>query len=220
MRSNKISERLKNRKIIITAGGTVEPIDPVRYIGNHSSGKMGIALANAFSKYCNNVILIYSNINITIPKKIKALPVKTVKQMHEKIKKHLTKDSILIMSAAVSDFKVKSISKTKIKKNKKITLELVPCIDILKTLSKTKTKKNIFIGFAVETGKIINNARIKLIEKKLDLIVANPVDKSNDPFGSDHNKVYLIDKDQSIELPRMKKTEIAREILKFVCKTI
>ena len=220
MKSNDIRDKLKKRKIIITAGGTIEPIDPIRYIGNFSSGKMGIAAAQAFSKHSNNVVLIYTNVNIPIPAGIKSIPVKTVKQMHDAIKNQMTKTSILIMSAAVSDFKVKKISKTKIKKNKKVFLELIPTMDILKTLSKIKSKQNILIGFAAETDNIINNARDKLVRKKLDMIIANPVNKTNNPFGSDYNKVFFIDRDKHTEYPRMKKNTIAREILKYVYNKI
>lgn len=220
MKSNDIRNKLKKRKIIITAGGTIEPIDPIRYIGNFSSGKMGIAAAQVFSEYSNNVVLIYANVNISIPAGMKSIPVKTVKQMHNAIKNQMTETSILIMSAAVSDFKVKKISKTKIKKNNKIFLELIPTMDILKTLLKIKKKQNIFIGFAAETDNIINNARGKLVKKKLDMIIANPVNKANYPFGSNYNKVFFIDRNKCIEFPRMKKNIIAREILKYICNKI
>ncbi len=124
------------------------------------------------------------------------------------------------MNAAVSDFKVKKISKNKIKKRKKLILELVPTIDILQNISQIKGKENIFIGFAAETKDIINNARKKLIKKKLDMIVINPVNKTNYPFDSDYNRVYFMDNNKCVKLPGMKKTAVAQEILKYICNKI
>lgn len=219
MKLNKDLTKLKNRKIIITAGGTIEPIDPIRYIGNHSSGKMGIAIAKAFSKISNNVVCIYGNVREKLPKNIKCISVGTVKEMYDSIIKNLTKDAVLIMSAAVSDFKVKKVSRSKIK-NKTMCLELVPTIDILKSISKRKSNNNFFAGFAVETEDVVKNAEDKLDKKRLDLIVANPVNKDHNPFGSDDNKVYFVSKEKVSEYPVMKKTKIAKELLKYVCRHI
>jgi len=215
-----IKRKLKNRRIIVTAGGTIERIDPVRFIGNFSSGKMGIEIAKAFRKYSKNVFLIYGNVSYKIPKNIFAEKALTPFEMFKKIKEYLTEDSILIMSAAVSDFKVLKVHRKKIKKKKRINLTLVPEIDILKELSKLKSEKNFFVGFAVETENFIKNAKRKLIEKKLDMIILNPIDKENYPFGSDYNKVFIIDKNSIIKLPKEKKSFIAKIILKRIADEI
>lgn len=207
---------LKKRKIIITAGGTIEPIDPVRYIGNYSSGKTGIALANFFSKYSDNVVLIYANTDKKPLARVRSISAITVIRMHEAIKKELTKDAVLIMSAALSDFKIKKKSEKKIKRRNKLMLEFVPTTDILRSLAKIKTKNNFFIGFAVESSNIIKNAREKLTGKKLDVIIANPVNSSNFPFGSEYNHIYIIDKKNCTEYKKIKKTDIGEKILKYL----
>lgn len=219
MKSNSIIKKLSNRKIIITAGGTQEPIDLIRYIGNYSSGKMGIALANVFSKYSDKVVLIHGHITVPVPGHIRTCCVQTVNEMYKAVNKHITKNAVLIMAAAVSDFKVKKIFKKKIKK-KAVILELIPSIDILQRLAGKKQKSNFFIGFAVETDNIIENAREKLKKKKLDLIIANPVNRQNNPFGSDYNKVYFVTENECREFPKMKKSHIAKEVLKYICEAL
>ncbi len=209
---------LKNRKIIITAGGTIEPIDAVRYIGNFSSGKMGVAFVKVLKNITDNIVLIYGNINISLPafsKNIKAL---TVEEMYKRIKEELTEDAILIMAAAVSDFKVKKVAKNKIKKSKKIILELIPTRDILKSLARYKKERNYFIGFAAETEDLIENAKRKMKEKKLDMIIANSITKDNNPFNSDYNSVTVITKDNIINLSKNKKIYIARKIISILMK--
>lgn len=210
--------KLTNRKIIITAGGTLEPIDPVRYIANHSTGRMGIELAQVFKKYSRNVVLIYARISVPLPKDVRSIPVSTVSDLYKTVKQEMTDNSILIMSAAVSDFKPANIQPLKIKKKKEIKLKLVPTIDILKSLAKSKKRDNIFIGFALETNDLIQNALKKLNEKKLDLIVANVFNKKNNPFGQGNSKVYLMNKEEIKELPEINKTQIAKEIFKAVLK--
>jgi len=216
----KAKKILKQKKIIVTAGGTIQPIDPVRFIGNFSSGKMGVAIAKEFRKYTKNVILIYGNISTKLPYNTVNIKAITVNDMYFAIKKHLTDNSILIMSAAVSDFKVKKFSKTKIKKNKTISLSLVPTLDILKTLSKYKKPNNFFVGFAVESKNLIKNAKKKLVEKKLDMIVANPITLENYPFGSDYNQVYFITMEKVEKLPRMRKGKIAKLLVKEIINEI
>ncbi len=220
MKSNNIKNKLKHHPIIVTAGGTIEPIDPVRYIGNFSSGKMGIAIANEFCKFTSNVTLIHGHITVSVPKNIQAISTRTVEQMYRAIQKNLTPQSILVMAAAVSDFKVAQIKNQKIKKSKSINVKLVPTIDILKTLSRQKKTKNFFVGFAAETNKLIIHSQKKLKDKKLDIIVANPITKKNYPFGADVNKVYFITSQQIIELPLKKKTVIAKELVQFIAQLI
>jgi phosphopantothenoylcysteine decarboxylase/phosphopantothenate--cysteine ligase len=217
MQKKEIINKLKSWRVIVTAGGTIEPIDPVRYIGNHSSGKMGMAIAKVLSRISNDLILIHANMTEKIPENIKSIQSLTVKDMHDAIKKNLKKKTILIMAAAVSDFKIKKASDSKIKKGSKLTLELVPTIDILKSIGKNKTKDQIFIGFAAETENIIKNAQLKLKTKNLDLIIANPIDTKHNPFGNDLNKVYFIGKNLNKEFPLLKKVKIAHEIIHHIC---
>jgi len=216
----KAKKILKNRRVIVTAGGTIEPIDPVRYIGNFSSGKMGVAIAKEFRKYTKNVILIYANISVQVPKNIISIRALTVDEMLKNIQKHLDSNAILIMAAAVSDYKVDKVSQSKIKKNKSINLKLIPTTDILKEISKDKSKNNFFIGFAAETENVIKNAKKKLKEKRLDMIVANPINKKNYPFGSDYNKVYFITDKEVEELPMLSKERISELLLRRIIDEI
>ncbi len=207
---------LNDRKIIITAGGTIEPIDAVRYIGNFSSGKMGIAFVKNLLKINKNIVLIHGNITVNLPKASRNIYTQTVREMYDAVRRELTDNTLLIMTAAVSDFKVKTFKKKKIKKQKKLVLELIRTIDILKKLSKYKTKNNFFIGFAVESSNLIKNAKNKLNRKKLDMIIANPIDDKNNPFGSNYNKVTIITKDKIIDLKRMKKEAIVKKIIRLL----
>ncbi len=220
MKYNEIRNKLKGRKVIITAGGTIEPIDPVRYIGNFSSGKMGIALASAFSSYTKNLVLIYGHITKKIPSKMKSIQATTVRDMYHKIKKEMTTNGILIMAAAVSDFKVKKSYSQKIKKSKRLQLTLIPTLDILKELSKHKTQNNIIVGFAAETHHLIPHAKKKLWDKKLDLLIANPVTKEHYPFGSNENKIHVITKDRIEEWPLMPKQAIAKKLIHSIINLI
>lgn len=216
----KAKKVLKDKKVIITAGGTIQPIDPVRFIGNFSSGKMGIAIAREFRKYTKNVILIYGNISIKLPARVHCIKAITVEDMYSAIKNYFSDTTVLVMAAAVSDFKVAKFFKSKIKKQKKITLTLVPTIDILKQLSKHKKRSNYFVGFAAESKDVIKNARQKLNEKNLDMIVANPVTKRNYPFGSDFNQVYFITNLKIEKLPVMKKNRIAKLLVRRIVDEI
>ncbi len=208
------------RKVIVTAGGTIEPIDPVRYISNRSSGKMGIAIAKYFKRFFEKVILIYGKIEIPLPASLKkeSIKIETGEQLYKAIKKELTDDSILIMAAAVCDYKPELFSEKKLKKRGIITLKLIPVRDILLSLAEEKKRNNIFIGFAAETEELIKNAEKKLKEKKLDLIIANKIYKKGYPFGSDYNRVVFITEKEKIRFPELKKEEIAKEIYKFLKK--
>ncbi len=216
----KAKKVLENKKIIVTAGGTIQPIDPVRFIGNFSSGKMGIAIAREFRKYTKDVILIYGNISVRVPKRVHCIKTITVNDMYSAIKKHFSDNTILVMAAAVSDFKVKKFFKSKIKKQREITLTLVPTIDILKQFTKLKKQDNYFVGFAAESKDVIKNAKQKLKEKNLDMIVANPVTQENYPFGSDFNQVYFITKHRVEKLPVMKKNRIAKLLVRRIVDEI
>lgn len=200
----------------MTAGGTVEPIDPVRFIGNFSSGKMGLAIAGEFRRYTSRVLLVHAGMKVPVPRGLRALQALTVDDMYKALRTRLRPDSILIMSAAVSDYRVSRVRNRKMKKGHGRVLKLEPTIDILQELSRKKREENIFIGFAAETENTERNARAKLIKKGLDLIVANPVNRKNNPFGSDSTRVYFISRDRTTAFSRISKARIAGELIKAV----
>ena len=216
------NKNLKNYKFIITAGGTQEPIDPVRYIGNHSSGKMGIAILKAALKTHCKITFVYANITEQLPKgSYKKFYTPTAKDMYETLKKEFTPNSILIMAAAVADFKVKKIQKNKIKKENlsSLNLELVPNRDILKSLSRIKTNQKL-IGFAAESQSLLENAQKKLKAKKLDMIIANDISNPDIGFGSDYNQVYFITKSDYFKSERISKNKLGEMILKSIQKLL
>ena len=205
-----------NQKIIITAGATFEPIDPVRFIGNYSSGKQGIAIAELFYNLGAEVILIASNISelINLPKQ-NIIRVKTALAMFEEIEKHLSSTDIFIATAAVADFKPKNITKSKIKKSSTKpfnNLELIENIDILKTIANHQNRPKIVIGFAAESDDLIKNAQTKLQAKNCDLILANNIN-DGEIFGSNYNQITLLDKSGKVEnWQKMTKVEVATKL--------
>ena len=205
---------LKNEKILITAGGTHEAIDPVRYITNRSSGKMGYALARVALARGADVILVSAPTNLPSPAGSKIINVLSASQMREAVLKNLPESTIIIKAAAVSDFKPKKESYAKIKKDGKepITLELEKTPDILHEVGKKKGKR-LLVGFAAETENLIKNAQKKLKEKNCDLIVANDVTQNEAGFNSDTNIVKLIDRNGKIkDLPKLSKEVVAEKI--------
>lgn len=206
-------KNFKNIKFIVTAGPTIEYIDPVRYISNRSSGKMGIAIAEYASRNGGDVILV-GNISSAQKKIYEHIRIESALEMLNILKEHIAKYDILIMAAAVADFKVKEMSYEKIKKGKGLILELEENPDILKELSKLKREGQVFVGFAAESGEHIENAKKKLIEKNLDLIVFNNVLRKDIGFDSDYNEVVLIFRNNDeLHIPKMKKSEIASIIV-------
>ena len=220
---------LKGQDVLVTAGGTREALDPVRYLSNRSSGRMGYALAEAARQRGATVTLIAANIQLPAPLDIKVVKVESAGGMLEAVLDYYNNASLVIMAAAVADFKPsaletgrrQTISKmslaTKIKKSKqKIKMVLEPTVDILKTISQQKGRKGRrLIGFALETDNLLANAEQKLREKNLDLIVAN--DQTS--FDKETAKVVLIFKNGKIEtLPELNKKEIANRILDAVLR--
>lgn len=209
---------LQGKKIIITAGGTKEPIDPVRYIGNRSSGKMGIALADAAYSFGADVTLVST---IKVDKPYKVINLSTAMEMLETVKNEFSQVDALIMAAAVADFRVNSTSDHKIKKGEKenITLELVKNPDILKEISKIKRDNQVLVGFCAESRDLIKNAKIKIENKNLDFIVANDISDKEIGFNSDYNAVTIIDKSKNeVKIDKMPKKELAKFILKEIFK--
>lgn len=206
---------LVGKKIIITAGGTQEAIDPVRYIGNYSSGKMGIALAEAAKNAGADVTLIYGKISVSLPSGVKTVHVQTALEMKKAVEANFKQADILIMAAAVADWRAAKAATSKIKKQSgqdEWNLKLVKNPDILRTICQKKTSQQIVVGFAAETNNLLANAQKKLKSKGADLIIANNV--SVNSFGSDQNQVYLLYRNGKIqELPQMTKKTLAQKIM-------
>ena len=202
---------LYGKKVIVTAGGTREAIDPVRFIGNRSSGKMGIALADAAYNMGAEVVLVST---VPCEKKYQVIEVESAQEMQEVIESEFDKADALIMAAAVSDFRPIIASKQKIKKkNEDINLELTRNPDILEILGRTKRDKQIIIGFSAESENIEKNAKEKLEKKKIDMIIANDITVPETGFESDENAVIILTRDGKKEiLQRQPKTQIARYI--------
>lgn len=208
------------KKIVITAGPTIEPIDPVRYITNKSSGKMGLSLAIASFIRGNDVTLIMGPTNLQIPSFIKTINVKSAQEMLEVSLKETDESCIFISCAAVCDYKLKHINKQKIKKqlsDTNLTLDLIENPDIVKTVA--QSKKTFTIGFAAETNNVIEYAKSKITKKNLDMIIANDVSDQSIGFGSDNNKVSLIYRNGTIEeLPIMTKQDLAMVLIDKISK--
>ena len=191
------SNELASKRIIISLGGTLSPIDPVRYIGNRSSGKMGWAIAQAAYHMGAQVDVVAGRTSISLPKlgdRMTIYRVQTTQDMYETINQLFDKSNALIMAAAVADFKVTNYADQKIKKvagQEQINLQLEPNIDILKTFGEQK-KDQLTIGFAAETQDVIENAQQKLTSKHADLIIANDVSQSDTGFNADTNKVTIL----------------------------
>jgi len=204
---------LKGKKILLTGGSTIEPIDPVRFIGNYSSGKQAIAIAEILDEAGADVTFISGNIKESIPLvKEKIILVKTANEMFAAVKDHLAKKEVFISCAAVSDFKIKNISSEKIKKSvKNPTLELEKNPDILEFVGQSKNRPPLVIGFAAESQNVIKNAQEKLQKKNCDLIVANNINYGQ-IFGSMETDAYFITKNKSEKLGKISKKELARKL--------
>jgi phosphopantothenoylcysteine decarboxylase/phosphopantothenate--cysteine ligase len=203
---------LKGRRIVVTAGGTREPIDPVRHIGNRSSGKMGYALAEAARERGAEVTLISANVSLEEPGGVEVTKVQTAAEMKKAVTGAVKKADALLMAAAVADYQPEKTARTKIKKESKqdLTLKLVKTPDILSEVR----GKFIKVGFAAESEDIIANAKKKLETKGLDLIIANDITEPDSGFDVDTNRVVIIDKKgKTEELPLMSKREVADRVL-------
>ena len=202
---------IAGKRIVVTAGGTQEPIDPVRHIGNRSSGKMGYAVAEAARDRGAVVSLITAPTSLPQPAGIEVVRVRTAAGMKEAVAEAVAQADVLIMAAAVADYQPQSVAEAKIKKDSpSLTLELIRTPDIL-----AEVKGNfIRVGFAAESEDIVANAKQKLEKKQLDIIVANDITDADSGFGADTNKVTLISRDGKVEtLPLLSKRELADKIL-------
>ena len=209
---------MSNKSILITAGPTQEPIDPVRYLTNRSSGKMGYALAEAAVEAGAQVTLVSGPVNIEPPARCNLVSVKTAEEMHEAVMHHIKKKDIYIGTAAVADYSPTKVEGSKIKKDRSnlpLVLEMKENKDILKEVSELEDKPYM-VGFAAETDDLLENARKKLETKKLDLIIANDVSDKSIGFDSNENEVTLITSSEELLLDRDSKKKIAKKILEFI----
>lgn len=211
---------LRGKKILVTAGGTSEAIDPVRFISNRSSGKMGYEIAAAAQREGAEVILISAS-SLNAPSNVKFVKVESAEEMREAVLAEFESLNAVIMAAAVSDYRVKNVAAQKIKKSAEtLTLELVKNPDILKELGRIK-KSQVLVGFAAETENLIDYAQKKLVEKNLEMIVANDVTATGAGFGVDTNIASLIYRGGKVEnLPKMTKKELAEKIIRRVTDLI
>jgi phosphopantothenoylcysteine decarboxylase/phosphopantothenate--cysteine ligase len=213
------TERLKGKHVLVTAGPTYENIDPVRFIGNHSSGKMGFAIAEIFAQHGASVTLITGPTDLhTTLSGITRIDVQTAEEMYLQTISHFKKCKIAVMSAAVADYTPEQVSVTKIKKKgNELHLRLKKTKDILVEMGKLKTSKQILVGFALETDNEITHAKDKLNRKNLDFIVLNSLNIQGACFGHDTNQVVFIDKYNEITTHTLKtKIEVARDIVNKV----
>lgn len=215
-----INQNFINKKCLITAGPTVEDIDPIRYISNYSSGKQGYEIANQLAKSGAKVVLISGPTNLTPPSNVKLINVKTADEMFKKINKFNKNIDLAIFSAAVADFKIKKIGIKKIKKNDINSLNLIKNIDILKSIAKNNINRPGFIvGFSAETeGKI--NATKKLIQKNCNMIIYNQINKNNKVFGLDENKISILTKNKTKNYPKTSKITCAKYIIDAIYNEI
>jgi len=222
--SLKKNTTLKGTSVIVTAGPTIEEIDPVRFVSNRSSGKQGFAIASELSNRGANVTLITGPVDIPLPLNLKTIQITTAQEMFEKTMSQLPSD-VVVCSAAVADWKLipetqkneKFNPNTKIKKtNEPLTFKTIKNPDIISEIANSKSKPKLIIGFSAETENVVENARDKLKTKNIDLIIANDV-SNNRVFGKDTNKVYVIDKKECEEWPEQNKKSVAFKIADRIC---
>jgi phosphopantothenoylcysteine decarboxylase/phosphopantothenate--cysteine ligase len=210
---------MRGTKVLVTAGPTIAPIDPVRFITNRSSGKMGYAIAKEARDRGAVVTLISGPCNEKKPFGVNFIKINTNQEMRTAVLNNYDDSDIVIKAAAVADYKPKVYSDNKIKKSEnEFCLELVRDNDILSELG-TQKKRQILVGFAAESNDLLQNAKAKLIKKKLDYIVANDITQKDSGFGTEDNKVFILSKDNDpIALDKMSKKQVARELFNLINK--
>jgi phosphopantothenoylcysteine decarboxylase/phosphopantothenate--cysteine ligase len=211
------SQDFNDETVLITAGPTREKIDPVRYLTNRSSGRMGYALAEAALRRGANVLLVTGPTSLTPPGVAEVTRVESTEEMRDAVLKLLHRASVVIKTAAVSDYRPKAEAGQKIKRKGPMTLDLEATPDILKELS-LKKGAQIVVGFAAETENVLENARQKLVSKNLDAIVVNDVSREGVGFDSDRNAVTIITRDEVVEVPETTKWEVAQRVLDQVAR--
>ena len=211
------SQELADETVLITAGPTREKIDPVRYLTNRSSGRMGYALAEAALRRGARVLLVSGPTALTPPGTAEVTKVESAEEMRQAVLKLLPEATIVIKTAAVADYRPKSTASQKIKRTGPMTLELEPTTDILAELARRK-QSQIIVGFAAETQNVLENARKKLASKSLDAIVVNDVSQEGVGFDSDRNAVTIITQTEVVEVPETTKWEVAQRVLDQVVR--
>ena len=212
---------LKGKKILVTAGPTQESIDPVRFISNHSTGKMGFSIARQAMLRGADVILIKGNTSFSPPPFVQVIDVVSAADMFLAVKKHYKECNIIIKSAAVADYRPSHISDEKIKKKSDdMSIALTRTDDILEYLGKNRSEGQYICGFSMETENMIENSRSKLIKKNLDMIVANNLKQDGAGFAGDTNIITMITQDTQKQLPLLSKDEAADQILTFISEMI
>jgi phosphopantothenoylcysteine decarboxylase/phosphopantothenate--cysteine ligase len=217
MQALEVSEDMRGETVLITAGPTREKIDPVRYLTNRSSGRMGYALTEAALRRGARVLLVSGPTALTPPDAAEVVRVESAEEMRDAVLRLLPQASIVIKTAAVSDYRPKAAAGQKMKRKGPMTLELEPTADILKELA-SKKESQLVIGFAAETENVLENARQKLVAKNLDAIVVNDVSREGVGFDSDRNAVTIIMHDGVVEIPETTKREVAQRVLDQVVR--
>jgi phosphopantothenoylcysteine decarboxylase / phosphopantothenate---cysteine ligase len=204
-------------KALVTAGPTYEAIDPVRFIGNRSSGKMGYLIAQELEKAGFEVILISGPTNLAKPTNIHFVQVESAKEMYEACLKEYKLVKVAVFAAAVADYTPKVVASEKIKKNEdSFSIELIKTKDIAKEMGLLKSDNQLNIGFALETNNEEGNAKKKLVNKNFDFIVLNSLKNENTCFGSDHNKISIFEHNKIINFEFKTKDEVAKDIVKHI----
>lgn len=208
----------KDKTVVLTAGPTYEPIDPVRFIGNHSTGKMGYALAECFAQRGAQVKLVAGPTNLQAQHEgITVIPVTTADEMYAAVKQLAPAADIWVFAAAVADYKPKVVADRKIKKaGDELTIELVKNVDIAAALGKEKRENQFAVGFALETDNEASNAREKLQKKNLNMIVLNSLNDPGAGFKHDTNKITIIEKDTATAFELKHKSEVAQDIVNLI----
>ncbi len=212
---------MTGKKVLVTAGPTQESIDPVRYITNHSTGKMGYAIARHCMLRGADVTLVSGPTNLTPPPFVTVIPVVSAKEMFDAVTSHAKEQDIIIKSAAVADYRPATVASEKMKKSDNaLALDLEKTEDILKYLGEHKKESQFLCGFSMETENMLDNSRAKLVKKNLDMIVANNLKQTGAGFGTDTNIVTLITKKDEQELPILTKDEVAKAIVDKILNLI
>ncbi|HXB21238.1 MAG TPA: bifunctional phosphopantothenoylcysteine decarboxylase/phosphopantothenate--cysteine ligase CoaBC [Candidatus Solibacter sp.] len=211
------TQDLAEETVLVTAGPTREPIDPVRYLGNRSSGRMGYAVAEAALRRGAKVILITGPVALKPPASAEVILVQTAREMRDAVLANLERATVVIKAAAVADFTVRNVAEQKVKRTGAMTLELEPTSDILKEISARKGSR-IVVGFAAETQNGLENARQKLETKSLDAIVLNDVSQPGIGFDSERNAVTILTHNGTVTVPETSKWEVAHRVLDAVVK--
>jgi phosphopantothenoylcysteine decarboxylase/phosphopantothenate--cysteine ligase len=213
---------LSGKAVLLTAGPTYEPLDPVRFIGNHSTGKMGYALAGCFAEAGATVYLISGPTHLQLHHPaVHLISVMTAEEMYRAALPFADKVDVMVFAAAVADYRPREVSPVKLKKNEEhLSLELVRNIDIAAALGKAKKPGQVAVGFALETHNEAENARAKLLKKNLDLIVLNSLREEGAGFKHDTNKIAILDRDKIIHFELKAKTEVARDIVEEIARRV